>query len=419
MSAADVMSRPVDRPDHVDASRVFDFDMFRDPELMVRPHDRLLELAGKVPEVFWTPRNGGHWISFGHDATFEAARDPEIFSNEAIPHEQLMAMLAQLPPGSPHVPTPFPLMLDPPLHKPYRHPLNLTFSPNTVKRKSDEIRALAAELIDAIVPEGRCEFVAAVAEPLPVSIFLKMFGLPLDKIPVYRALVRENLAQQADSSPAEGMQRLMRVAAIMRDEIVARRDDPRDDIISMLWALEIDGKPMTLEDMENYAVLLFIAGLDTVMNGMGYAVHHLAQDQELQARLRADPSLIPVASEEMLRRYAFVIAPRRIAKDVTFRGVPMKKDDRLMLHLPAANLDPAVFAEPERFDMDRENKSHIAFNAGIHRCVGSHLARVEIQIMYEELLARLPPFRLDPDRPMTYLCSQIIGIDRLHIVWDA
>jgi cytochrome P450 len=418
MEEQSAMSQAVRKPDHVADAVFYDFDMFRDPGLRASPHERLLELIRDAPKIFWTPRNGGHWVFLGHNIVADAARDTDSFSNETIPREQLEAMLALLPEGSPHVPVPYPLMLDPPQHQKYRQPLLRVFSPKTVTGLQDSIRSLACALIDKIVGEGRCEFMSAVAEPLPVQIFLKMFGLPLEMMPDYRALVKENFAQQGNSSQAEGMLRLMKVAAIMRKEVLARRDHPRDDIISLLWSLEIDGKPTTLEDIENYAVLLFIAGLDTVVNSMGYAACHLAKDQELQTRIRAQPGLIPQAVEEMLRRYSFVVVPRRVKKDLVFMGLEMKRDDRVELHLPAANLDPDAFAGAATYQLNRKSHVHIAFNAGPHRCLGSHLARVELQIFYEVLLARIPQFRLDPARPPSYLCSQILGIDKLHLIWD-
>ena len=201
--------------------------MFRDPGLRTNPHDRLLELVHDAPKIFWTPRNGGHWMFLGHDAVADAARDTDSFSNEAIPQEQLQAMLARLPEGTPHVPVPYPLMLDPPRHQQYRQPLLRVFSPKAVKAMQDDIRSLACALIDQILSKGRCEFMSAVAEPLPVQIFLRMFGLPLEMMPAYRALVKENFAQQGSSSQTEGMLRLMKVTAIMREEVLKRRDRPQ------------------------------------------------------------------------------------------------------------------------------------------------------------------------------------------------
>ncbi|MEO6716185.1 MAG: cytochrome P450 [Novosphingobium sp.] len=189
-------------------------------------------------------------------------------------------------------------------------------------------------------------------------------------------------------------------------------------IVSMLWQAEIEGEAMSVALMEDYCVLLFIAGLDTVINGMGFAMCHLAMNPDLQARLRAQPDLIVEAAEEMLRRYSFAVPQRRINKDCSFAGWTMKQNEWLVLYYPAANLDPREFASPENFDLARENKVHLAFGAGVHRCLGAHLARVELQVLYHQILKRLPPFRLDPDKPATFHSGNIIAMDSLAIRWD-
>jgi cytochrome P450 len=147
-------------------------------------------------------------------------------------------------------------------------------------------------------------------------------------------------------------------------------------------------------------------------------VRHLANNPDLQAQLRANPKMVPEATEELLRRYTFTVPPRIVAKDILFEGVEMKARERAMLFLPAADLDPKEFANSDSYDLNRENKVHIAFNAGPHRCLGSHLARVELQVLYEVLVARLPTFRLDPQRPPTFHCGHVIGVDTLHLLWD-
>jgi cytochrome P450 len=175
---------------------------------------------------------------------------------------------------------------------------------------------------------------------------------------------------------------------------------------------------MSVELMEDYCVLLFIAGLDTVINGMGFAVRHLATHPELQDQLRSAPDLIVEAAEEMLRRYSFAIPQRRVGKDCSFAGWDMKENESLVLYYPGANLDPREFEGPENFDLTRENKVHLAFGAGVHRCLGAHLARVELQVLYQQVLGRLPPFRLDPDKSATFHAGNIIAMDSLPIRWD-
>jgi cytochrome P450 len=417
MSQTAQLSKTVPQPAHVPDSVVYDFDMFLDPAYLADPHRRVQELLEIAPPIFWTPRNGGHWILQGHAANFEAARDTEDFSSEIMPHEMIEKILSQLPPDMPHIPRAYPINLDPPLHAKYRMPLQRVFSPKTINALAGSIRQLAGELIDEIVGRGGCEFMTAVAEPLPVQVFLKMLGLPLERLPEYRALVREHLGS-AHGDAASAIAQLQKVAAAMRPTILERREHPQDDIISMLWQVEIDGKPVTLEDQENYGVLMFIAGLDTVMQGIGHGVRHLAQDFALQDALRADPALIADATEELLRRYTFTVPPRRVNRDIVFQNVTMKKDERAMLFLPGADLDAHEFPNPGQFDLQREGKAHIAFNAGPHRCLGSHLARVELNILYEELMKRLPRFWLDPDRPATFKGGHVIGVEELHLVWD-
>lgn len=404
-------------PDHVSPQAVYDFDMRFDPALLANPHERVRELVRDAPPVFWTPRNGGRWIATGHAAVFQAARDPEHFSSTYMPREKMLAMLAMMPKGTPRIPQSVPITLDPPEHAKYRAPLQQSFSPKAVKAREESVRELANDLIDAVIGKGHCDFIPAIAEPLPVKVFLRMMGLPEARLGEFRDLVHEFLAKTL-ANPMEGASMSRKVADAMLGEIMARKNVPRDDLISLLWQTEIDGKPMTLELMEDYAVLLFVAGLDTVINGMGFGIRHLAMDSELQDQLRANPDLIPDAAEELLRRYTFTIPMRRVAKDVELGGWTLKTGDWLALYLPGADLDRRVFDAPERFDLNRENNAHIAFGAGVHRCLGSHLARVELQVLYTQILSRLPKFRLDPDKPVKFHAGNIIAVDSLPLRWD-
>lgn len=403
-------------PGHVPPEFVYDFDMYRDPAYLAEPHDRLMELLRITPGVFYTSRNGGHWAVLRHAAVFEAARNPRTFSSNFMPDELIAQLKQMVPPGT-YIPRSSPIAFDPPEHGKQRAPLNAPFSPKSMMALKDDIRSLAVDLIDQVSPAGRCDFIADIAEPLPVTVFLKMMGLPIAQQAEFRQLVQDFLAlDQTDGMAQFAM--MQRIDGAMIETIHARQHDRLDDLISTLWGSAIDGKPVTVDDMRNYCVLLFIAGLDTVINGIGFGIRHLARNPELQAELRANPKLIPEAAEELLRRYSFAIPPRIVAEDTVLAGAPMTKDERAVLFLPAANLDEREFPDPAEFDLKRENKVHIAFNSGPHRCPGSHLARIELQIVYEEVLARLPEFRLDPDAPAKFHCGNIIGIDTLPIVWN-
>jgi cytochrome P450 len=406
----------VARPAHIPDAAVYDFDMFLDPELLRNPHERVRQILREAPPVFWTPRNGGHWVAMGHEAAFEVSRDWERFSSGLLSPELVAQLMAMAPPGMKHIPRSVPITLDPPDHTRYRAPLAAPFGPKAIRARTEEIRTLAGELIEAVAADGACDFIAAVAEPLPVKVFLKMMGLPQERLAEFRRLVHVVLAPgMLDIAESAGRMRL--VADAIDDVILARRDDPKDDLISLLWRTEIEGEEMTLERMEDFGVLLFVAGLDTVINGIGFGVRHLAANPEFQEQLRADPALIPDAVEELLRRYTFTAPMRRLAKDTEFFGWPMKRDERITIYLPGADLDPAAFDAPETFRLNRQ-ENHIAFGAGPHRCLGSHLARLELQVLYGELLKRLPSFRLDPDRPATFHAGNIIAMDALPLRWD-
>jgi cytochrome P450 len=417
MSAAVQLSPAVPKPAHVPDALVYDFDAYRDPGLLADPAQRIAQMVKETPPVFWTPRAGGQWVIRGYEALLKAYRDTETFSSSFATPEQMKAMASMLPPGTPRVPQARPINLDPPDHTNYRAPLQKTFSPKAALAMQNDIRKLANELIDAIADKGRCDFMPAVAEQLPVKVFIKMFGLPLERHEEYRALAKEHLAGLA-SDLAGVARKSLRIVDVMRETITERHEHPKDDILSLLWQSTVGGHPTTMEDMEDYAVLLFIAGLDTVVNGMGLTMKHLATDPGLQDHLRANPKIIPEAVEEMLRRYTFTVPVRRVAKDVVYEGAPMKTGERVLMYDPAADLDPTKFPNPESYELNREDKTHIAFGAGPHRCLGSHLARVEMQIIIEVALSRLKNIRLDPEQPPRYHGGHVIGPDSLPLVWE-
>ncbi len=414
---SETLSPAVARPDHITDAVFYDFDMFADPAYLANPHARILDMHKSAPPIFWTPRNGGHWMFVSHAANFEASRDVEKFSSEIVPQSKIKEMMSKLPPGAPHIPQPLPINIDPPEHTAYRAPLQRAFSPKAINELKGSIRELAISLIEEMKAKGTADFVADVAEPLPVQVFLKMFGLPLERQAAYRALVKEHMENIRNHDTAAIVRRMLKLTAIMKDTILDRKANPKDDLISMLWQTRIGDRETTINDMENYCVVLFTAGLDTVVNGISLGAHHLATNPELQQQLRADPSQIPAATEEMLRRYTFTVPLRVVSKDIEFQGVNLKAGERIMLFLPGADLDAKEYPNPEVYNHKRENSVHIAFGAGPHRCLGSHLARVELQVVYEELLARLPQFSLDTSKPVSFHGGHVVGPDHVWLNW--
>jgi len=391
-------------PSHVPASRVYDFDFHNDPLYAEKGdmHDAFLHLLNNAPSMFWTPRNGGHWVILEHDLVSQAMRTPEIFSSasQAIPPMPVDIVMP-------------PITLDPPEHARFRAPLNKAFSPKSMQELSGSVRQLAAELIDKIAADGQCDFVGAIAEPLPVLIFMKLMGMPADRLADFREWVHQTLSNTPEREVAYG-----KVAELMTELIEARVTEPQNDLISRLVELEIDGEKLSRELLLGYCQLLFIAGLDTVVNGMSLAIRHMARNPDLQEQLRADPSRIPDAVEEMLRRYALTMPGRRVAQHVEWNGIELRAGDLVLMAMPAAHLDPKAFPDPQRYDLDRENVAHITFGTGVHRCAGSHLARIELQILYEEWLKRIPSFRMDPDKKERFHAANVLSIDYLPIVWN-
>jgi cytochrome P450 len=211
----------------------------------------------------------------------------------------------------------------------------------------------------------------------------------------------------------------VQVTAAMGELIREREAGRKDDLISKLMDADIDGRPPTFAENQNYGMLLFTAGLDTLVNSFTFGIFQLARQPELQQRIKADRSLIPALIEELLRRYAIAMPPRIVMHDAEFGGVRLKAGDRVVMMLPAGNLDPSTFDDPLRFDIDREEVPHLTFNSGPHRCVGSHLARLELRVFFEEWFRAMPTVRLDPDQAPLYRPGLNLAIVKLPIVWDA
>lgn len=395
-------------PAHVDPAHVVDFDMFHDHRFNEPggPHAALARLADEAGRgVLWTPHNGGHWLINDHELLFEAVRNPGLFSSTAM---TIPPMPAELEPKL------IPLFTDPPEHGPYRVPLMRAFAPGRILAMEASIRAFAAELIEAVADKERFDFFDAIAEPMPVVIFMKLMGMPLDRLHEFRGWMVD-MVSDSDEARA-GAHR--NVHAMMKPLIEARQIERGDDLISWLLDSDIDGRPISYDETQAYCLLLFAAGLDTVANSLGFGMNHLASDLALQERLRAEPEMIPEAVEEFLRMFAVATVARTVTRDAEFGGVRLRQGERVMLMIPAANFDPKVFPDAERFDLDRENKAHISFNSGPHRCVGSHLARLELRLFYEEWFKRMPNVRLDPDRPAEYRMGPTLAVHKLPLVVD-
>jgi cytochrome P450 len=409
--AVNILKSPTGKPVplHIRPESVVDYDVYGDHRYAEADdiHLGIHRLSQEVGfGIFWTPRNGGHWCINDHELIFEASRRPDLFSSHAM-------TIPPMPEG--HEPRFLPLNLDPPEHGPFRMPLMKAFSPDAMNILGKDIRAFATELVDAVADKGECDFVSAIAEPMPVIIFMKLMGMPLDRLHEFRGWVFDMVS----NDDARRIPAYAHINQVMDALIREREAERRNDLISRLIDAEIGGRRATFDEVQRYCLLLFAAGLDTVANSLSFGMNHMAGDPALQQRLHAEPGLIPEAIEEFLRKFSVSMPPRTAAVDFEFGGVEIRKGERVMLMLPAGNYDPKIFPDPLEFDLDRENKVHITFNSGPHRCIGSHLARMELRCLYEEWFKRIPPnVRHHPERPRSFRSGLTLAMDALPIVWD-
>ena len=293
-----------------------------------------------------------------------------------------------------------PISSDPPKHRPARMALLPPFTPQNIDRLEPKARGVCNELIDAILAKAKTNgghFDGAVdyAQHIPVRLIAHMLGVPESDGDMFRRWINEIL--QLGTTDREVR---VRANMEMKDYFTAlvqeRRTKPGDDLVSYLTQQNYpDGEPFKLNHVVGSCGLILVAGIDTTWSGIGASIWHLAKTPADRERLVAEPGLVPTAIEEFLRAYAPVTMAREIAQDTIVAGCPMKRGEMVMLSFPAANRDPAVFADADKVIIDRKENRHAAFGLGIHRCIGSNLARLEMRVAIEELLKRIPEFHLD------------------------
>lgn len=309
--------------------------------------------------------------------------------------------------------------VDPPEHTRYRTALNPMFSPKAIGALEPEIRSLAASLVDSVAGAGACDAVLDVARPLPTTIFMQMMGMPVEQAPTFLAWASDMLHATAATDP-DGAVRKRATKAIygyLRELVAERRARPEDDIVSRLMAVDGEGGPFSDDELLEMSMLLYIAGMDTVAGVLSYVFLHLALHAEERRRLVDDRTAVPSFVEECLRFYSIVSVARVVRDDTAYAGCPLRRDDRVVLCTGAANRDPRQFYDADRFVGDRSPNRHIAFGAGIHRCLGSHLARLELRIAVEEWLARIPDFEVAPHTELRHHVGGAAGLDALPLVW--
>ena len=397
-------------PADVPESLIVDFDIF-DETVVPHVHERLAEIQATTP-VAYCPRHGGYWMATTYEDVYEVIRNDDVFS-AAETALSLGARPPQLPP----------LHFDPPEHTEYRTLLNPVFNPMRMKALEDDMRATARSLLDRFVASGRCEFIREFAHPLTTQTFLSLMGWPSEDLPMLADWAERLIAGDPDLTEAEltvSRQEIHeKVVGYFEGMVEQRRADPDADDVTghLLRARYADERPLTDDELIRMLSLLMVAGLHTVRGIMAYGMIYLSRDPDSRRRLVNGPSLVPGAVEELLRLGAGTAPARIVLEPVTLHGVQLQPGDRVLSFLSAANRDPGQFECPHALQVDREPNRHLTFAAGRHRCLGSNLARVELTIAFEEILARMPDFALDPARPPRYHHSQVRGVRELHLTF--
>jgi cytochrome P450 len=343
-----------------------------------------------------------------HEDVMTALRSPDVFSSSmsAIDIGNIRPLI--------------PLQIDPPDHVKFRRLLDPLFAPREVGKLEAAVRSLVNDLIDTFADTGRCEFNGDVAVPLPCTVFLELMGLPLEDLDLFLGfkdgIIRPH-ARTAEERTALARATGSEIYAYFERVVEDRRAQPENDLLSGFIAAEIDGERLSTEDILDISYLFLLAGLDTVTASLGCAVAYLAAHPERQAALRDDPSLIPGAVEELLRWETPVPGvPRVTTRDVEIAGTTIPAGQSVTCLLATANTDGKEFPDPEAVDFAREGNRHLAFGGGVHRCLGSHLARLEMRVALEEFHRRIPSYAVAEGETPIYSMG-IRAVEHLPLTW--
>jgi cytochrome P450 len=376
-----------------------DADMAANPQ----PLYRMMREFAPVIET----EDGGIMLT-RHEDVMDALRNPEVFSSDmdAIALGNVRPLI--------------PLQIDPPDHLKFRKILDPLFAPREVAKLEHDVRDLTNSLIDAFVDRGRVEFSSELAVPLPCTVFLALMGLPQDDLDLFLRY-KDNIIRpegmidsRADAIRRETAQEMY---TYFEQVVEERRREPRDDLVTRFVQAEVDGHRLTNNDILDIGFLFIIAGLDTVTATLTCSVAYLARNPEHRRALAADPSLVPGAVEELLRWETPVPGVARVlARDAEIAGTTYPAGTKCTVLIGSANTDESEFPEPEHVDFEREGNRHLGFGGGIHRCLGSHLARLELRVAIEEFHRRIPDYEFAPDAAPTYTPG-LRSVENLELVF--
>lgn len=373
-----------------------------DPELAVDPQPVYRALRQECP-IAHSDQHGGFWVLSRYQDIEAAARDTSTFSSTSIS--------IPLEIGMNGLPLP-PLDQDPPEHTRFRQQLLPFFSPARTLSLEPLTRRVAAELVDGFIADGRCDVAEAFAKPLPIAVLAQILGVQTKDHELFTEWTIA-IVEDAPSNPEKAAKAGADIYAYFVELLEARRQDPGDDLLSFLLQADISD-----DERLGCAILLLIAGIDTTWSTLGSFFWYLAHDPGARHRIATDESAMMSAIEELLRAFAPTSVARITTRETVVAGQRIPERAPVLLTFPSANHDESAFGNPERIVLDRAPNRHLAFGAGVHRCLGAHLARMELRVGLEEFLRRIPDFRLADGDAVVWKAGPIRGPRRLELVFE-
>ncbi|MES2302455.1 MAG: cytochrome P450 [Pseudomonadota bacterium] len=394
------------RPAHVPESSVVDIDIYAPPGIETKGfHPAWADLVAAHPQVVWTPRNEGHWIALGGEALQDVQSDADRFSSRVIVLPKSVGELHGL----------IPTTIDPPEHRPFRKLLNDNLNPASIRDLSDRIRATAVELIEGFAARGHCNFTSEYAEQFPIRVFMSLVDIDASEAPKIRHWAECMTRPGMDLTFDEAKKLFFDYVAPLVD---ARSANPGDDMISAMLMSDMGGRRLTRDEALSLTTQVLIAGLDTVVNVLGFIIRELADNPALRADLRARGSdTIPVV-HELFRRFGLVTIAREVRRDIDFHGVSLKAGDMIAIPTQVHGLDGRVNDDPLTIDPSRKRARHSTFGSGPHMCPGQELARKEVAITLEEWLKRIPDFAVAETSDLSPVPGIVGALRRLELVWS-
>ncbi|MCZ7525437.1 MAG: cytochrome P450 [Acidimicrobiia bacterium] len=382
-----------------------------DPEVAREPRPFYARMRQEGISRFHFGEHEAVFLTRYEDVHF-ALRHPEIFSSamDAVSIGQKRPLI--------------PLQIDPPEHAKYRRILDPQFSPGRVAAMDADARKLVNEIVDRFVDDGECNFHTAFAVPLPCTLFLRIMGLPLEHLDRFLAWKDGIIRPDVPFGDLEAAERVRNetgeaIYAYFEEAIAQREHEPDDGLLTSIMHAEVEGRRMSTEEVLDTCYLFLLGGLDTVTATLDCSIAYLARHPDQRRRLVEDPSSIAGAVEELLRYETPVTGvPRIVTQDVEMHGVQLRAGDHVTVVLGAADTDSTEFPDADSVDFDRQANRHFAFGGGPHRCLGSHLARFELQVALEEWHRRIPDYRVKDGVELDY-SPGIREVAHLPLVFEA